>query len=234
MGESFLKNYFFIMAVPVCTLAAAPRAEANDGQWAQIYALSQQGQDVDIVVSAHPWDEDTEFDTDSDSENDEISCYDGDPWLNSLYVGRADEPGAAPDVFVVSDMNLKDKAPTAEIEYCRDPDPTWCEDNDCNDCDEDSNPECPDDCCPLVLFTVRDKCVPPGSYWYHSMQDFEPPNDVHSDGTRIDVLDSGDRDCDFGDDCGCSIPGALNGNPLIFLLLAVGLIALVADRRRRR
>jgi len=212
------------------------------------------------VLVAWPWwavgDTDTDTDTDSDAgtdtDSDEVNlhCYDGDPFLNSLVLGRTSDLEADP-VILISDLNLMEETPTEEITICESPDPAWCAENPCHDCDGDEAPECPETCCLKVLYTVQDECAPPGGYWYQSLGNPTSPFYVRSQ-QYIDVSDAGadecdtdssgdagtdgggDTDTDDGGGCGCSVTGAGMASPLAFLLLAVGLIALAADRRRRR
>jgi MYXO-CTERM domain-containing protein len=221
------------VALLVVGLTAAHRAEANDGQWPEIYELVQQGQDVEITLSLWP------------SEGTEINwdCYPGDPFDNDANVIRRAE-GTDEYLVVLEEYRLTEELePTGQSpRYCHEPDVEFCAANDCEDCDGDEVPECPDLCCYKDLYTVVDECVPPGLYVYQSVDDLGSLDLVNQESIEVvdagtdecDPADGGDADEDSGEDCGCSAPGGTALNPLALVMLALGIAAILIDRRRRQ
>jgi len=195
-------------------------ARANDGTPPELFALMQQGQDVEVTLEI---------------------VGSGEPGLGEEYDLVRDGSGGEVDLLVGEQLQAE-SAVSSEVR-CRGgwDDSEACADNpdECLDCDDDGVPECPleyDGWCETVYyFEVVDYCVPAGETTYT----FAADGWAFEDSLSIDVVDSGEE-CTVpggGDGDGCSVVGLGRSGPGVgpaLIILVVGLALLRSSPRTRR
>lgn len=207
-GERRIQELCLVLTIGAAVLAGAGAADANPIMDAGMYELTQEGQDVRIVM----W------------------MLGGTDATHTI-VRESEEPGYTK--LVVANRRLDDGVYTerqclrADIaETCADPDAS------CWDCDGDGEAECIEECTEVPYVDVIDRCVFPGravyKHWIGRMDDYDTV------GIEITVADTG-AECDYvpATVSDCSVAG-LGSRPVsvgVFVtLLGVGLITLRRGR----